>query len=1084
MSDRTVKVRLVAAVADYERGLTRASNATKRFGTDAAKSTKAVSQELNDVNGKATIAGAALLAMAGTSVVAMARFEKSMSNVKAVTGASAAEMDRLRTSALKAGQATVFSASQAADAQAELAKAGVSTADILGGALTGSLDLAAAGGLDLANAATIAAQAMNVFGLAGQDVSHIADVLASGANKSAADIGSLGDALRQGGLVAKQTGLGLEDTVGVLSAFADNALVGSDAGTSLKTMLQRLTPQSQEAADKMAELGINAYDAQGQFVGITKFAGILQKSLKDLTPEARASAMAIIFGSDAVRAANVLYELGSSGVRDYTDAMNDNGAASRMAGTQLDNLAGDWEQLTGAIETGFIQSGSGANDVLRDMTQAATETVNFIGDLPGPILAAGVAATAAGGAFLIAAPKIAEFNAALASSPRLAKAAAGAMKALGPAIAVTAIATLALDIRSSNEELDRLNDHLRELYGTLGKDIDASSIQEVKQQAQDLERTFNDPGWIRYFKSGLEIIAGGKGEIAETADMAAEARAQFGKWQQAVGEVAFALGVDSTRAMQLLDESGTGLNGTMTEIVGNVRAYVDSTQRGGAATQRAAGAMDTLADSTISAEDQIKALKDAWDATIGVMLGTSNAQIAAEDALDSLTKSLKDNGNNWNINTEKGRENLSAWNDVVDSAEKVREAKLDEGASVKAADAAYVGYLERAKKAPGLTDAQRASVQKLIDKYKALPTKKTTTVTANTEPARTALAQLATYYANLFQSSYAPGGSTYQSQVPKAARRASGGEVVGPGTGTSDSVPIMASNGEYVVKESSVRKYGTPMLNAINQGKFRNGGLVGYANGGRVRPGRRYRFGESSQIRDASIDSAALDFDFTAYGQAVDRARDAVQGLAQAQDALAQARERVNMAGTPQEQAQASRDLAAAEHDLAAAKKETAAAERAKNAARPTGANILSQFRDRARKLERFKSDLYKLSKLGLSSTILKQLLDAGIDEGGAMAAALVSDPGMIASLNKTQAEINADSAWLGRMFGTKDASSSGSASTSAATSGTSGATATQVLIGFENAKKPMVLKVDSHEVWRGLLELKESKGGMKLGLA
>jgi TP901 family phage tail tape measure protein len=54
--------------------------------------------------------------------------------------------------------------------------------------------------------------------------------------------------LRMGGLLANQTGLSLEDTVGTLSAFADHALIGSDAGTSLKVMLQRLTPQSKEAA--------------------------------------------------------------------------------------------------------------------------------------------------------------------------------------------------------------------------------------------------------------------------------------------------------------------------------------------------------------------------------------------------------------------------------------------------------------------------------------------------------------------------------------------------------------------------------------------------------------------------------------------------------------------------------------------------------------------------------------------------------------------------------------------------------------------------------------------------------------------
>ena len=48
---------------------------------------------------------------------------------------------------------------------------------------------------------------------------------------------------------------------------------------------------------------------------------------------------------------------------------------------------------------------------------------------------------------------------------------------------------------------------------------------------------------------------------------------------------------------------------------------------------------------------------------------------------------------------------------------------------------------------------------------------------------------------------------------------AAGGFVSGPGTGTSDSIPAMLSNGEYVVKASAVGAYGVDFLNALNQQK-------------------------------------------------------------------------------------------------------------------------------------------------------------------------------------------------------------------------------------------------------------------------
>lgn len=58
---------------------------------------------------------------------------------------------------------------------------------------------------------------------------------------------------------------------------------------------------------------------------------------------------------------------------------------------------------------------------------------------------------------------------------------------------------------------------------------------------------------------------------------------------------------------------------------------------------------------------------------------------------------------------------------------------------------------------------------------------------------------------------------------------ATGGYVAGPGTGTSDSIPAMLSNGEYVIRASAVRTIGVPTLNALNRGAyhFADGGYVG-----------------------------------------------------------------------------------------------------------------------------------------------------------------------------------------------------------------------------------------------------------------
>ncbi len=405
MALRTIEVALRANVGQFQAQMGAAAAQVRTFGGDInttlATADKKSQQALQNVSKGALLLGGALLAGFGVAVKAAAGFEKEMSGVQAVSGATAQEMKLLGDAALKAGADTVFSASEAAQAQAELVKAGISTADVLGGALTGSLALAAAGQLDLKDAAEISAQAMNIFKLRGSDVSHIADVLAAAANKSAADVGQLGDALRQGGLLAAQTGLTLEETVGALAAFADNALIGSDAGTSLKTMLQRLTPQSEEAAGLMEQLGFSAFDAQGEFIGLEGLAKELETSLAGMSAEQRNAAMSTLFGSDAVRGANILFSEGALGMREYVEAVNDQGAASRMAAELTDNLAGDLEALGGSIETALIKGGSGANDVLRGMVRAITDAVNVVGEMPTPLLAAGTALAGLSGSALL-----------------------------------------------------------------------------------------------------------------------------------------------------------------------------------------------------------------------------------------------------------------------------------------------------------------------------------------------------------------------------------------------------------------------------------------------------------------------------------------------------------------------------------------------------------------------------------------------------------------------------------------------------------------------------------------------------------
>jgi TP901 family phage tail tape measure protein len=319
-------------------------------------------------------------------------FDAAMSQVQAASQASAGDMNKLRDAAVEQGAKTKYSAEEAAQGITEMAKAGVSTADVLNGGLAGALNLAAAGQIDVAEAAETGATALSVFRLKGDQMSHVADLLAAGAGKAQGSVGDLSQALNQSALVASQTGLSIEDTSGALAMFASNGLIGSDAGTSFKTMLQALTPNSKQAAEAMDAIGFSAYDAQGNFVGMESVAGQLQTGLAGLTEEQRNTTLETIFGSDAVRAASVLYKEGAAGVTEWSGKVDDAGYAQKQAAQLSDNLKGDLERLGGAFDSAMTSIGSGVQGPLREVVQMLTgvidaggDVIGFFNDLPAPV---------------------------------------------------------------------------------------------------------------------------------------------------------------------------------------------------------------------------------------------------------------------------------------------------------------------------------------------------------------------------------------------------------------------------------------------------------------------------------------------------------------------------------------------------------------------------------------------------------------------------------------------------------------------------------------------------------------------------
>lgn len=337
-----------------------------------------------------TVAGTASLALGAGLALATkkaADFEAGLSAIAAVSGATTDDMELLRKKALQLGADTAFSATEAASAMEELAKAGVSLPDILNGAADATVALAAAGGIALPEAATIAANAMNTFGLSAKDLAHVADLIAGAANASAIDVSEFGQSLQQAGAVANLVGLSFDDLAVAIALMGNAGIKGSDAGTSLKTMLSNLQPTTKKQIDLFRELGILTadntnlfFDQQGHIKSLAEVSGILQKATSGMTDAQKQLTLETIFGSDAIRAAAILTDQGADGFNRMADAMG-KVSAQDVAEKRLDNLNGSLEQLKGSAETAAIAVGTTLIPVIRAIADFITMLTNRFNSL-------------------------------------------------------------------------------------------------------------------------------------------------------------------------------------------------------------------------------------------------------------------------------------------------------------------------------------------------------------------------------------------------------------------------------------------------------------------------------------------------------------------------------------------------------------------------------------------------------------------------------------------------------------------------------------------------------------------------------
>lgn len=736
--NRNITVRLLADTSNFTAGMAKVSGESQK----AATTMEAAGGKTKLITTGVAAAGVAATALGVAAIKMAADFDASMSTVQANTGASADEMAQLRQAAIDAGADTVYSATESADAINELGKAGLSTSDILSGGLSGALNLAASDGMAVGDAAELMATTLKQFNLTGAESTQVADALAAGAGKAVGSAHDLGLALNQAGMVSHSFGISMQETTGTLAAFAQSGMIGSDAGTSLKTMLISLANPSTKASNLMQELGINAYDAQGKFIGLSGLAGVLKDKLSGLSQEQRNQALATIFGTYAIRAANVLYEQGAEGIDDWTKAVSESGFAAQQAAARNNNLKGDIENLSGSFESLMISLGEGGQGPLRSLVQTLDTLVDGFSQLPAPVQQSIVLLTALGGGFTALHSAMAPLNASSSQTARnfglmldlfqRAITAAPLLKdgiiQLGTSMLGTSTnaGTLANGLTRGQTAMNGMKSIGSGLFAALGGPWGialtvagallvgfAKSAQDAKANISEFSDAINQSG--SSVETLIKKIASGEDKTWDFGDKFATGLGSLGEALDKAGieYSTFAKAVNGSKeAQKLFNEQMENAENNMSimqtdsirdsynklsDQVSKAKEQVSKTNeevaKAGASGDTAAEGTNNYADSTDNAITGTKDLSDAIDDLVKGFLNLPGVQLSADQAVtqfnqgildlnESIAKTgrvLDDNGNALAGYESQAYGSQSALQGLASTAQSTAQKILEEG---------------------------------------------------------------------------------------------------------------------------------------------------------------------------------------------------------------------------------------------------------------------------------------------------------------------------------------------------------------------------------------------------------------------
>lgn len=765
MAERVVKVRLVAQVSDYEKGMLEAAQATRTVGTETEKLAQK-KQAFEQLGRGLVVSGAALTAVTALSIKAAMGWESAWAGVTKTVEGTPQQLqqveDGLRglTSVLPASHDEIAAVAEAAG------QLGIETDNVVAFTRT-MIDMGETTNLSANDAATSLARFMNIMGTAQGDVDNLGSAIVGLGNNYATTEAEIMDmAMRLAG-AGKQVGLTEGQVLGLSTALSSVGieaeaggsamskvmidiassvdqggsrleLFAKTAGVSAETFAEKWKSDPAAALSLFVKGLANAETQGSSTLGVLAELGITEVRMRDAL--LRSASAADIF-SGAMSDGNTAFEENNALTLEAAKRYETVESKLAIAGNSIRDAAIDFGQV-------FLPAVSGA-------AEGVTEFARYMGDLPDPVQgvlgiltsAVGVFALA-GGTALLAVPKIVEFKLAMQNlgiSMRTIGLVGG-----GAILALTALVTIVGSVAAAQAEArakaEAYADTLAEGTNKVTRATREMTIANLSARDSVLWWE-NQSAYDEAEKLGI-----GFDLVTEAAMGDADALRELRKQLES--------GAAAHRSSQTEAENYAAWTRQLTDAVAGESASLDeaikiadqktrATEASGDASKTAAEAYMTEADAVSDLSGQLSQLIDKINEANGVGQDavTTNAQY--QSALAGLAEQVEKNGASLDQATEAGSANAASLADVARRAQDAAAAQFEQDkATMSSKDAADKYYATLQNQRQAFIDSAAAAgfnkdeVIKLADQVFKLPSETEIKVIAETDTAEDKLRRL------------------------------------------------------------------------------------------------------------------------------------------------------------------------------------------------------------------------------------------------------------------------------------------------------------------------------------------------------